>query len=47
MPTVSLELPEDQLRDLGTHLAEAARKLRLAAALRAQNSQFHEKPRDF
>jgi predicted HTH domain antitoxin len=32
MPTVSFELPEDQLRDLGTNPAEAARTLRLAAA---------------
>ena len=32
MPTVSFELAEDQLRDLGTNPAEATRKLRLAAA---------------
>ncbi|HLN30339.1 MAG TPA: UPF0175 family protein [Gemmataceae bacterium] len=32
MPTLSFELPEDHLRDLGTNPAEAARNLRLAAA---------------
>jgi predicted HTH domain antitoxin len=32
MPTVSFELPEAQLRDLGSNPAEAGRKLRLAAA---------------
>jgi predicted HTH domain antitoxin len=32
MPTVSFELPEDQLLDLGTNPGEAARMLRLAAA---------------
>lgn len=32
MPTVSFELAEDQLRDLGTNPSEATRKLRLSAA---------------
>ena len=32
MPVLSFELPEDQLRDLGANPAEAASKLRLAAA---------------
>jgi len=32
MPTLSFELPEDQMRELGSDPAEAARNLRLAAA---------------
>jgi predicted HTH domain antitoxin len=32
MPTLSFELPEDQLSDLGTNPVEAANTLRLAAA---------------
>jgi predicted HTH domain antitoxin len=32
MPTLSFELPEDELRDLGSNPVEAAQNLRIAAA---------------